>query len=432
MVILLEIPRPRPFGELPGHARDELVLAAARSVWRANAGLLALIDTVDRSMSYLDDGHTCTRSWLQAVLNSSRADAQQLLTAVRLCRELPVLGDAVDDGRIGASQLAELGLLRRNPRCRGQLPLSDVLLTDLACSLDFDHFQKACAQWMAMADPDGTHRDHEAAHDRRGVSASIVGTDFQLRAHGGNIDGAAMLEILDHVTDAEFQADWAALVAEHGPNPPAAMLRRTASQRRFDALRKLFEAGAAALLPTPARAPHVDFVIDLATFEATMRRIAGLPVDEPDLDTVLHRHSETGSGVPVDPLEIVYAAIMGRVRRVVVDSAGIVVDAGRTRRLFTKTVAELIRSLQHSCTWPGCGIPSRRSQLDHATPWTQTGGETSTANAGILCDHHNQFKNHGFHTWRDATGGWHTIRPDGTEIAPRTTPRPTPRAEPPP
>ena len=114
---------------------------------------------------------------------------------------------------------------------------------------------------------------------------------------------------------------------------------------------------------------------------------------------------------------------MGRIRRVVLDSASVVVDAGRSRRFFTPQVAEIIRSLNSGCTWPGCNRPARGSQLDHAQPWTRAaggeGGSTSTANANILCGHHNRHKNRGFHTWRDPNGQWHITRPDGTEISPR-------------
>lgn len=422
MDLVVSIVRPRPFEELTGQARDREVLDAVRQVQRANAYLLSLVDAVDMSMSYRDDEHGSVRAWVQAVSNSSVSDAARLVASTRLLRDLPVLADAYTNGEIGASQLATLTQVRKNPRCRTQLPAFDALVTDLARTLDFNSFQQACARIVALADPDGTHHDHDAAHERRNVSASIVGTDFRLDAHGGSIDGATMIEILDHLTDAEFQADWAELVAEHGDNPPVALIRRTPAQRRFDALRTLFNTAAAASQPATPREPHVDFVIDLATFETTMRRMVGLSVDEPDLSTVISRRCETGTGVSVDPVEIVAAAIMGRVRRVVIDGAGIVIDAGRSRRFFTNTLAEIIRALNQHCTWPGCHIPARRSQLDHAAPWGSATGPTSAANANILCGRHNRSKNHGFHTWRDPTGHWHTTRPDGTEITPRTQP----------
>ena len=47
-------------------------------------------------------------------------------------------------------------------------------------------------------------------------------------------------------------------------------------------------------------------------------------------------------------------------------------------------------------------------------------------NGGPACARHNRWKQqHGFRTWRDPTGQWHTYRPDGTEIAPHTNPTAT-------
>jgi hypothetical protein len=40
-----------------------------------------------------------------------------------------------------------------------------------------------------------------------------------------------------------------------------------------------------------------------------------------------------------------------------------------------------------------------------------------------LCARHNRWKQHGYRTWRDPTGHWHTHRPDGTEIGYITTPK---------
>ena len=67
------------------------------------------------------------------------------------------------------------------------------------------------------------------------------------------------------------------------------------------------------------------------------------------------------------------------------------------------------------CLWPGCG--RHRIQPDHSDEW-QRGGVTDLVNSGPLCARHNRFKTRGYRTWRDAAGGWHVQRPDGTRIAP--------------
>jgi hypothetical protein len=99
----------------------------------------------------------------------------------------------------------------------------------------------------------------------------------------------------------------------------------------------------------------------------------------------------------------------------VVDSAGVVTDLGRLRRFFTGSSRTAAQLQYWRCTHPGCGVPTKHSQIDHATSWLEL-GPTSPRNAHIKCGHHNRFKETGYTTWRDTDGYWHTRRPDGTEI----------------
>jgi hypothetical protein len=294
-----------------------------------------------------------------------------------------------------------------------------VLLTDCARTLTYADFRTVCNRWQLLADPDGTHRDHEVAHADRSVSASVLGSSFEMTARGGNLDGAQMMKILDEFADAEFQADWAAAAAVHGEDTTATHLARNARQRRFDALKRIFDTAAAAegVVDAPVA---VGLLIDLDTFEDELRRWAGLPAAPVDLDSVLRRRCETTDGIPVDPREVVAAALVGQVRRIVVNAAGVVVNAGRRQRLFRGPMRDAILATNHRCTWPGCDLAARQSQIDHATPFGERErGPTDADNANVLCGRHNRLKQRGYRTWRDAEGQWHTVRPDGTEIAPR-------------
>ena len=123
----------------------------------------------------------------------------------------------------------------------------------------------------------------------------------------------------------------------------------------------------------------------------------------------------------MDARYAVVAALLGQVRRVLVDSSGRVLDLGRRRRIFTGAVREAVQLAGSRCLWPGCHVPTRQSQVDHVLPWAGEGA-TTVENGGLLCGRHNRFKSHGFRTWRDPAGVWHTYRPDGTEIAARPPP----------
>jgi hypothetical protein len=117
----------------------------------------------------------------------------------------------------------------------------------------------------------------------------------------------------------------------------------------------------------------------------------------------------------------------GRIRRVMFDTTGVVIDYGRLQRLFTGAARQAVLIQFPTCIYPGCNRPTTHCQADHLTDW-QHGGPTNQHNAAPLCPRHNQLKNHGYTIWRDPNGTFHTYRPDGTEIAP---PPPPPRAAPP-
>jgi hypothetical protein len=125
----------------------------------------------------------------------------------------------------------------------------------------------------------------------------------------------------------------------------------------------------------------------------------------------------TIDGRHVDPTEAVAAALLGHVRRVIVDSAGTVIDLGRRSRVFTGPAQLAVRLSSTECYWPGCHVPVNQCQTDHLRPWAPPHhGTTSPDNGGPACGRHNRLKARGFTAWRDPAGGWHTLRPDGTEL----------------
>jgi hypothetical protein len=110
----------------------------------------------------------------------------------------------------------------------------------------------------------------------------------------------------------------------------------------------------------------------------------------------------------------VAAAVVGHVRRVVFDSAGVTINFGRKRRVFTGAARDAALLRNRRCLWPGCGLP--RSQLDHHDEWAEHGGGTDQVNAGPLCGRHNRWKHRGYRVHRDTDGICTIIRPDGTPV----------------
>ena len=75
----------------------------------------------------------------------------------------------------------------------------------------------------------------------------------------------------------------------------------------------------------------------------------------------------TASGTPLHPHDVLRAVLAGHVRRVVVDSQGVVIDMGRKTRLFTGAAREAAKLLVRRCDHAGCDLPEDFCEVDHVT-----------------------------------------------------------------
>ena len=442
----------REFDSLRGAERDEAVMVAVRGAREALANVARLVSVVEANQSFRDDGHGSVRAWVQAVSNCSQRDAAGLVSTARVLDGLPEWAGRMSDGDIGESQLREVRGLYANKRCRGALEDDgQYVLSHFARVLPFDDFKQVCDRFRMLVDPDGTHRDHVAAHDGRGVSTGFVGAEFFLRARGGVPAGAAMIRVLDAFVQVEFDADVAELRERCGQNAPMVLLRRTHGQRRADALANIFAMAASATGVVAPGESLVDYLIDSRTFTTTVAAMTNTDTDTgPDTDPshpgqpggngslggtgcagvtgvtveewierLQNCRSQTTTGVAVDPRVIVAAAINGRIRQIVIDPAGIVLHAGRRQRFFTGALRDVLQTVWERCFHPGCGVPAVACEMDHVIGWTEPGGLTDITNGVPGCDRHNRWKHdHRFRSRIDEHGRCRTYRADGTEIAP--------------
>ena len=222
-----------------------------------------------------------------------------------------------------------------------------------------------------------------------------------------------LLDVFEQFRRSEWLADWEAGVAVHGEAMVVSLMERTDAQRRSDALQAIF--GAAAVSgQSPSGDPVVNIVVGYDLFEHHLRRALGERPEPLDPANPAHR-CETADGVVIDPYDMLVAAALGHVRRVVLDSAGVVVDVGRKQRLFTGALRAAVMLISHRCIWPGCYRPASQCEADHVLPFSNA-GPTAAHNGGPACGHHNRWKSRGYRTWRDPNGHWHHYRPNHTEI----------------
>ena len=381
---------------------------------RVEAMIAETVGLAERTVAYAEDGHASVSGWAKAACNWSGGETKAVMQCARLLHAIPVVREAAHAGSAGSGQVRLLARLFANPRCAAQLPDSAELLIGHAQSLWFDEFAVVVRRWEALADTDGAHDAHQRAHAGRDAHVSIVGQRVYLDARGGVVAGAVIQEIFDRFCDTEFRADWDAGVARWGEQMNPTLLERTGAQRRFDALLAIFNAAAASGVGDTSD-PLVNILIDQVSFEHHLAKLTGIDVEPPDPATVDDRRCETSTGHQLDPGDVIAAALVGHVRRVVLDSAGVVIDLGRRSRLFTGGARDAVLLGDRWCMWPGCDLRSGRCQTDHTTAWSAD-GPTRPDNGAPACARHNRWKQRGYRTWRDPDGHWHTYRPDGTEI----------------
>jgi hypothetical protein len=229
-----------------------------------------------------------------------------------------------------------------------------------------------------------------------------------------------MQAIFQRHVEREFQADVAARDATYGPGAAKDLLARTDAQRRFDALKAIFHHAETAQQDGRTPQPLVNILTDQYTFEHGLaaHRIIPIPDDlvEPD---PRDRRCETDTGIPLLPDDVVQAALQGHVRRVVHDSAGVIIDLGREQRLFTAGARAAAKLMARHCTYPGCTVTVTGADVDHAHEWVRDHGVTNPANSTILCRAHNRHKHHAHITVERNSAGYLIYRrADDTPMRP--------------
>ncbi len=406
---------------------------------RLDAVRTVLADAVDRSGAHGVDGHRTAKAALVHLGRLSGPEAHRRVRTARALRSLPAVGAAFAAGTVPTELAHGIGRAAANPRGAAFLEPADAVFAEQAAREPHDAFVAWLGEWERLADADGAAHDAEAAHRRRGVTLvqNRLDGSWLLRGQFGALQGAVLADVLDGFTAAEATADHDDATARFGPGATAAQWARTPTQRRADALVALARAAAGAGAGGDGRQaqPLVNIVIDEASFThaidlARNGTTGSDPTLSPaggaggDLSDLAGRICATTSGHRLHPHDALAAALIGHVRRVVIDGHGRVIDLGRRRRLFTgasRDAAQLQAAIAgHGttrCLWSGCSASPTWLQVDHHHPWHRD-GPTDVANSVLLCGHHNRLKETGYTPTRGPDGTWTLTRPDGTHITP--------------
>jgi len=415
------------WAEFAGRDLDAKVVEFDVAQRRIEAAIVGATEHADRTAHYLGDGHRTVTSWLMATTNCSRGEATARRRCADLTRQLATVATEFIAGRVGVAQVRELARLAANPRVGDQLAGSEQILLEAAKSLEFADFRVVTGRWEALADTDGAHRQHDLADEFRNARCNFDGAEFRFETSHGVIQGTSMQTVFEAFCQAEFDRDWTWAQDTYSDQANASLLPRTASQRRADAFVAMIltaaQVGTSDGRPIDAT---VNLVCDLDQFEQyAQAEITDIETNtetntesgvDIDPSSVIGRRCETTNGNPVDPRQMVAAAFLGRIRLIVVDGHGVVVHAGRKRRLFNGALRDAIQATDPVCGWLGCNLRAQICDIDHLEPRSR-GGPTNPANAKIMCHKHNIFKHNNRYTAKRSTNGKIALtRPDGTRL----------------
>ncbi|MFP5488356.1 MAG: DUF222 domain-containing protein [Acidimicrobiia bacterium] len=432
----------------PDAALDDRLRANELELRRLMAERAALV-AVSEHRGVFTTHHRSMAGYLRATVNCSTNTANRDRKLGRLLVDHPCVGDTLAAGHISVDHALEIARFQNNPRIRDVLgpgvgAVIDVLV-DLAEHSSHSDFAHEITGLIAKLDQDGAFADLRDAVDGRRGRVAEVGGEVVITATGGDpIQAAHMTAIFQAFCDAEYRADVEARRAQFGDDAALHPLPRTAAQRGFDALFSIFAAAYAS--PDGRRLPDLvtNLVVDDRSAHETLAT-AGIVLpsgDQLDLDddgdivdetalltdlaheladdpeAFLTRRCETANGTPVHTSVILRALLTGHVRRVVLDSRGVVIDYGTKQRLFTGLARQAAMLLTRTCEYPGCEHPATWSQIDHNTEWA-SGGRTDQDNSNVVCKFHNLDKHRQrWRTRRDPRGRAYTIRADGTIVLP--------------
>ena len=368
-------------GEQPADAiTDEQLVAETRELHELESMLAAQrarrAAMVDDRKLWRADGSKAFWAWLSRTAGMSPGAAKALVRLSRGLRSAPLTRAAFEAGDIDRDRAVELARRADSPRKQvaDLFPEAEAQLVENAMSLSFEGLGRVLRYWEGLVDQDGEEDQAEDDYLSRHLFASeilrgMVRIDGTLDPVGGAIFAAELARLEKDLYD----ADWAAVKAEHGDDARLEHLTRSPAQRRADALTEMARRSAMHQprldrdgLPKPLFSVHID------------------------RDTVT-RLCELASGTVIAPGLLVPHLGEADIERIIYGPESRGIDLSERAPFFRGGLRRVIELRDRWCTDPGCTTLAEDCQIDHIQPRTY-GGRTTQTNGRAHCDTHNRWK----------------------------------------
>ena len=340
----------------------------ARSLHTVNA----VMDSLDESDLVEDCVEDATSAEVAAALRLTRRCADLTVEfAVELKRRLPAVWRALCNGEIDERRARILVSDTIHLPVSVACDLVDGLLGEVLL-LTTGQLKARIRKLAIQQDPDDAKRRYDRSVEDRRVALEP------------DPDGVAHLHVLN-VSPDRLQAALSRI------NTVALGLRRNGDARSMDQLR-------------------ADVVLDLLEGhgDSVGRGVVTITASLESLTRLAEHPGDLGGYGPV-VADIARQAVRRqhdtKWRWMLVDpDTGRPIDGGITKRRPTAAQQRKVELLFPTCVHPGCRMPSVDCDIDHITPWTQT-GVTNTDELAPLCRYH--------HRIRHQAGWSYTHQPDG-------------------
>jgi hypothetical protein len=325
----------------------------------------------DKGQGYASSGALTAQAWMRWQCNLTGGAASERVEVSRVLDSLPLTAQAFSQGSISYRHAALIARTANELGDKMESHAEEILVT-AAKDLDPLRLRYVTMHLRHCLQPDGVLGDANEAHERRYLYLSqtldgIFRLDGQLDADGG----AALKTALESLM-----------------GPPAEDDRRTATQRRADAMielaRRQLDGGR--LPEVGGQKPHLMVTVDAATLSKQPGSRAA------ELEWAQPIPAETARRIACDC----------SITPVLRGAESHQVEAGRTSRVIPPSMRRALIARDRGCRFPGCDRPPAWTDGHHLKHWAD-GGPTLPYNLALLCGrHHYRVHEEG---WRLAWGG---------------------------
>ena len=371
------------------HAPTPDVAASTRSVRRARAVQLDEVGGAVDAGSFCSLGFRSPTDWLATITREGVGQCRVTLHLADRIRHMPIVRDA-----FGAGDLAESALrLLADAWCEqvaDVFPRDEEMLCGWATTLSHKDFRFVLDTWRLHADPDRAEKTVEERYDSRSLHLS------------------AMLDSMGRV-DGTLDPEGFALVREavRALSQPSDDDTRSAAQRRADGMVTMARIALENIEPVPGRKRRKPKVVTTINYNDLVAATGGGSF-ETDLDHAV---------LPADAIRRI--ACDASVHRLVTGPQSAIVDYGRSQRVVSDSLFDVLALRDHGCRFAGCTTPASGCDAHHALHWLDL-GETEPDNLALVCWHHHHWL-HEQHWSIEPLGGGHfiLIDPDGGALTMR-------------